>query len=285
MEYGKLGGNMETKMKILCSTGALIGKSNQWDYRLLERFRKELTCDGFEFMMYSAWYDEMEEMLDYLKGLELYIPVVHCQKRIGQSISAGTEEELAHGLDLFEKNCRLAQELSAEKMVLHLWDGMISDSNFEANLRHCGEFVDMAQEYGVDLMIENVVCNVKDPMTRWCQLVETYPEIHLIFDTKMAAFHGQLSLLYHKDYEWLWKDNHICHYHINDYGGGIMDWANLRTLPIGKGNIDFAEFSEFLKKTEYKGMATVEATAFDSEGNVDIAMLNDCFEKIRSWKI
>lgn len=268
-------------MKILCSTGALIGQPNQRDYRLLERFNEELTCDGFEFMMYSSWYEEMEDMISYLKGLALYIPVVHCEKHIGQSISAGTEEDLAHAFDLFEKNCHLAKELGAEKLVLHLWDGRISDSNFSSNLCHCGKLVEMARGYGLDLMIENVVCNVKDPMTRWCQLVEQYPEIHLIFDTKMAAFHGQLELLYEKEYEWLWKDGHIRHYHVNDYGGGIMDWANLKTLPIGSGHIDFDRFFDFIKSTGYKEMFTVEATAFDKEGNVDTRMLNDCFDKIR----
>lgn len=271
------------KMKILCSTGALIGKANNRNYRLLERLAKELTCDGFEFMMYSSWYDEMDDMISYLKALNIYIPVVHCEKHIGQSISAGTEEEIAQGFELFEKNCRLAKELSAEKLVLHLWDGIISDSNFDSNLDNCGKLMIIAKEYGLDLLIENVVCNVKDPMTRWCQLMGKYPDIHFVFDTKMAAFHGQLNLLYEKDYECLWKDGHICHYHINDYGGGIMDWANLRTLPIGKGNIDFNDFSDFLKKIGYSGMATVEATAFDKDGKIDVEMLNECFAKIREW--
>ncbi len=37
--------------KILCSTGALIGNPNNKDYKLLETLSKQLTCDGFEFMM------------------------------------------------------------------------------------------------------------------------------------------------------------------------------------------------------------------------------------------
>ncbi len=34
--------------KILCSTGALIGKPNNRDYKLLKDLSKQLTCDGFE---------------------------------------------------------------------------------------------------------------------------------------------------------------------------------------------------------------------------------------------
>ena len=272
-------------MKILCSTGALIGQPNQRDYRLLEKFSKKLTCDGFEFMMYNAWYDGMDDMISYLKKLNLYIPIAHCEKGIGQCVGIGTEEELARGFDMFEKDCRLAKELSAEKLVLHLWGGRVSDSKFESNLRNYVKFKAIADKYGLDLMIENIVCNVKDPMTRWCQLVKEYPDIHLIFDTKMAAFHGQMTLLYGKDYEWLWKKGYIRHCHVSDYGGGLKDWTNLQSLPIGKGNIDFGQFSSFLKKIGYNDMITVEVTGFDREGNVDVDMLNGCFEKVRAWNI
>ena len=81
--------------------------------------------------------------------------------------------------------------------------------------------------------------------------------------------------------EWLWKEGHICHYHINDYGGGYMDWSNLRTLPIGAGKVDFSRFFDFIKKINYKGDFTVEATAFDSKGVIAVDMLNEQFRYIR----
>ena len=34
----------------------------------------------------------------------------------------------------------------------------------------------IAKEYRMNLMIENVVCNVKDSMTSWYQLMEKYPD-------------------------------------------------------------------------------------------------------------
>ena len=37
--------------QILCSTGALIGRPNGRDYRLLKQFCPQLECDGFEFML------------------------------------------------------------------------------------------------------------------------------------------------------------------------------------------------------------------------------------------
>jgi len=105
---------------------------------------------------------------------------------------------------------------------------------------------EIAGKYGLDLMIENVVCNVENPMKHLCELKEKYPQIRFVWDTKIAAFHEQLNLLYEPEYEWLWKEGYVCHYHVNDYAGGYMDWANLRTLSFGKGKVDFNQFLNLL---------------------------------------
>lgn len=270
--------------KILCSTGALIGKPNGRNYRLLKELSEKLTCDGFEFMMYSSWYEEIEEIAEVLREFNLYIPVMHCEKHIGEAIGRNGEGDFPEAFLKFEKNCDLAKKIGADKLVIHLWDGMISDQNFENQMCAYKELDGIAKKYGIDILVENVVCNKEDPMTHWCELAREYPEIHFIFDTKMAAFHEQLPLLYEKEYEWLWADGHIRHLHINDYGGAYKDWARLKTLPIGDGHIDFAEFFGFIKQKNYKGDFTVEATAFDREsGEVDTDMLNRCFAKIREY--
>lgn len=267
--------------EILCSTGAIIGKANNRDYHLLSKYEKELNCDGFEFMMYSSWYDEKEEIIDFIQNANLHIPVMHCEKHIGESISKGTDEDIKEAVRLFEINCDMAGRIKADKMVLHLWDGITSDCNFENNFNTYKILDKTAKRNKVNLLVENVVCNQENPMKRWCELVQAYPQIHFVFDTKMAAFHMQEHLLYEKDYEWLWKDNHIQHYHINDYNGGYMEWDKLRTLPIGSGHIDFDKFFSFINKIAYDGTFTVEATAFNNEGIVDVNMLNNCFEAIR----
>lgn len=267
--------------KILCSTGAFTGRSNGYNYRLMEPLSKTLTCDGFELMVDDEWYPEIEEVKQYIKNLNLYIPVVHCAKDIGELISKGGEEELAAAYQMFETDCGVAKYLGAEKLVLHLWGGRISDSNFQSNIREYRKLNEIAQSHGLVLMVENIVCNVENPMKHLCELREIYPDMKYVFDTKMAAFHEQMDLLYKDEYDWLWKEDHIVHYHVNDYGGGYMDWANLRTLPIGKGHVDFEKFFAFIKKNGYQGDFTVEATAFDSTGAVDEEMLNEQFQRIR----
>jgi len=267
--------------KVLCSTGAIIGIPNGRDFRLLEPLSKQLTCDGFEFMMYSSWYERDEEIKAFLQGLKLYIPVFHCEKSIGEYISKGSGEELSEAFRRFEINCDLAKSMGAEKLVLHLWSGIVSDSNFRSNLGAYPKFREIADSYGLVLGIENVVCNVENPMKHMCELREAYPDIRFVFDTKMAAFHEELEQLYEKEYEWLWKENHICHYHVNDYNGGYMDWGNLRTLRIGQGKLDFERFFTFISEIGYDGDYTLEATAYDEEGNVNVELLNKQFAYVR----
>lgn len=267
--------------KILCSTGALLEYGG--DYKKIELLSKKLLCDGYEFMMDSPYYGEVETLKKFFQKIKLYIPVVHCEKSIGENISKGGEAELLDAYKKFEINCDIAKSIGAEKMVIHLWDGRTSDSNFKSNLGGYAYLHQIAQKYELDLLVENVVCNFENPMKHLCQLREKYQDIHFVFDTKMAAFHEQLDLLYETKYEWLWRDGHICHYHVNDYAGGYMDWKNLRSLPIGKGKINFARFFEFVNKTGYDGFFTVEATAYNEHGIVNVEMLNEQFKYIKAF--
>ncbi len=264
--------------EILCSTGALIGRPNGRDYRLLEKYAPLLRCDGFEFILYETWYPELETLRHYLKGLQLNIPVFHCEKTLAERITAGGDDNLKEALRLFEINCDLAGDLGSRKMVLHLWNGVISDSHFENNLAAFGLLRQIAAGHGIDLLVENVICR-GDPMNHWVELYREYPDIHFIFDTKMADFHRQMDLLYAPEYAWLWKENHIRHYHVNDYSGGYMEWNNLKVLVPGEGHIDFDRFYDFVKMTGYADTFTFEATGFGPDGTVNICRLNGQFDR------
>ena len=271
--------------RILCSTGAIIGKASVDNFALLKELSKELICDGFEFIiefhMYEAGYEDSEEQKRLLKELNLCIPVVHCDKIVGEYISIGGEEKTAEAFRLFEINCDFAKDIGAEKLVLHLWGGRASDGQIQNNIAAYSRLQEIAAKYGLDLLVENVVCNTENPMKHLKELRATYPDIHFLFDTKMAAFHEELELLYEPEYDWLWKEGHIRHYHVNDYAGGYMDWANLSALPVGTGKLDFEQFFAFLRSTGFEGDITTEGVAFDEEGNVDVELLNRQFEYIR----
>ena len=158
-----------------CSTGALIGRPNGRDYRLLKEFVPKLDCDGIELMIYSDWYADPEAFIQYTKPLNFHIPVLHCEKAVSEYFSRGGEAEKQEGLRKFEVNCHIAKELKAQKMVFHLWNGIISDSYIENNIKAYEELNRTAEKYGLDLLVENVVCH-RDPMTHWKELAGRYPD-------------------------------------------------------------------------------------------------------------
>jgi sugar phosphate isomerase/epimerase len=284
---------------IYCSTGALIGRPNKRDYRLLEKFAPELDCDGFELLVYDTWYPEVDELIETVKGFDLSIPVVHCEKSLSEKLSGARawyddagyhyeemspeedEESVKAAIKEFEINLKIAKGLGADKMVFHLWNGIVSDKNIERNAERFGIFKEMAEEAGILLMVENVICNEHDPMYDMDVVYKLFPDVSFVYDTKMAEFHGQTMKVFEPEWDWMFKEEHIKHLHLNDYGGGIKDWSNLKVLPIGKGHVDFGSFFVQLCKYGYDGDCTVESTAFDKTGKVDIDMLNRCFKRIR----
>lgn len=286
--------------KILCSTGAIIGKSNNNDYRLLREYAPKLECDGFELMMSSSWYSHIDQVIDDIKSYRLSIPVVHSQKSLGESMSGMTvrysggryneyvmtEEEdrknFEDGTSRFAANLRLAEGVGAKKMVLHLWNGVVSDKNIQKNVERFGIWKDMADKEGISLLVENVICNTHDPLHNMKLVAEAYADAGFVYDTKMAEFHGQTMKLFEPEYEWIVRQGRIKHLHLNDYGGGYMDWGNMEILPVGKGHVDFDMFLSRLMSYGYTGDCTVEATAVNENGGVDFYMLNDCFKRIRN---
>ena len=270
-------------MQILCSTGALIGRPNGRDYHLLETLAPKLSCDGFEFMMYDTWYPQIDEMLPYLQGLRLNIPVLHCEKSLAEHISRGGEEELQEAFRLFHLNCRVAAGLGAKKTVLHLWNGLISDTRFENNLAAYGGLRKTAEEYGIDLLVENVVCleafkavnedNSSDSLND-IRFAHFY-DITLISDGKeiktppdsvnvRIEFSKNLSKSMSVD-----DPEHLKVIHF------VEDEASGKAEPE---ILDNNAVEVNTNNNDYLTDTTFEATGFDKEGTVHTDMLNEQFE-------
>lgn len=267
--------------RILCSTGGVIGRPNGRDITLLKSCVENLDCDGFEFMMYETWYDKIDYIRDFVLGTGVLIPSFHIEKQVGNLISRNADGDTEKALELFDINCRLAHSFGAETLVLHLWSGLDSDKDIAHNIALYKDLRTISDSYGLLLTVENVVCNHLDPHTHLLSLAKEYDDIAFTFDTKMSQFHGQTEKLYLPESRPV--ADRVRHLHVNDYGGGYMDWSNLRTLHIGDGNVDFASFFEFVKAVGYKGDLTVEATSFGTDGIIDFNSLNRDFCKIREY--
>ncbi len=266
--------------RILCSTGALIGRPNGRNIELLRQCVEKLNCDGFEFMMYSTWHGEEERVVEFLNGLPASFPVMHCEKGVGEHISRNEPGDSEEAIRLFRINCEIARDIGSKIIVLHLWNGLHSDRDIGHNLSLYPALRDIADRHGLCLAVENVVCNHEDPMTHLHRVLKADPGASFTFDTKMAQFHEQMDALYAPENDELFR--HIAHFHINDYRGGVRDWSSLRTLHPGDGQVDFDRLFGFLTEKGYRGDFTVEATSFGADGVIDFDALNRDFDGIRS---
>ena len=260
--------------RILCSTGAVIGKNNGRDYTLLQTIVPQMHCDGLEFMMYQSWHGQTEGLKRVIG--EFRVPVFHMTKQIGQWVSEGN---MADAEAMFRADCALAAAIGARLLVLHLWSGRASDQHIERNIAAYPVLRDIAEQHGLLLTVENVLCNTRDPMTHMRALVDKYPDIAFTFDTKMAAFHSQLDALYQPENAWLWP--RIAHFHVNDYAGGHMDWAHMSARPLGAGHVAFDRCFAFVRRMDYAGDFTCEATAVSGDGTIRYDEINHSLDWIR----
>lgn len=267
--------------KILCSTGALITRKNNRDHRLLREMAPRIPCDGFEFLMYDSWYPAWEQVAEDVARMGLWIPVLHADKGIGEMISQGEDGDNERAQELFEINCKMAQRLGAEKLVLHLWGGLASDSHIEDNIQQYFLLKNTARRHGLFLTVENVVCNRENPLVHWKRLAEEDPDVAFTLDVRFARFHGQLDLVFTDEYRWLWESA-VQHVHLSDYCGGLMEWDKLKyCLHPGEGNINYEQLGADLHRVNYDNTITLESTSVLPDGSIDFAKLGNSLERGR----
>ena len=244
------------------SSGAFIGRRNGFSPDGFLSVCREYACDGFEFMAYRAWYPELDAMLARFRAAGVAFPTFHCDKMIGEGFSSGDPEEYKNALALFRENCRAAATLGSRLLVFHLWNGLPSDRNIARHIDALADLYRIAAEYDLTLTVENVICADRDPLTHFDEIARRYPTARFTFDTKMAAFHDQMGKICSPASREI--ANRIAHVHLNDYGGGIRDFSDLRVLHIGEGKIDFAPFLSLLREIHYSGAVTLECSCFSS---------------------
>ncbi len=267
---------------VLCSSGALITRFNGRDPRLLREFVPRIDADGIEFMIYPSWDGRLDEIRQIMRGMVsgglFEIPVLHADKRIGELLSLGSDEELEEAGERFKTNCAIARELGARLMVLHLWGGPASDHHIERNLSVLGDYMRTAEDHGVLLTVENVVCGVHSPLEHMRRIMNGFPDAVFTVDTKMAEFHAELPATLDDDRLW---NGRVKHLHVNDYSGGVKDFTDLRVRHIGEGHVDFGPFFERVRGSGYDGLATVESTSVNPDGSVDFDKLNRSLRLVR----
>lgn len=222
------------KNQIYCSTGTVVGRDNQWNHRLFTDYGKEIEADGFELMMVNAYYEKLPTVIADAKASGLFFGVIHAEKDIGLYLG-GDEEDRREGLRLFDINCRVGCEIGAEKLVLHLWSGRRSDACLDNNLSALDALYEIAEGYGIRMLMENVPCAYRDPLTNLARVSMKRPDAAFVYDVRFGAFHEQNETILSSG---ALSDGRIDHLHVSDYVGPPHNFSSLRPIPhLGEGII------------------------------------------------
>ena len=282
--------------KLYCSTGAIVGRDNGFNYHIVTdyfpRAAEAGLISGGELMMLIYYYDKLSAIAEEFRKAGIVFPVLHCEKEVGTKLSdagaaadAGEAGEarriLAAAADDFRKNCEMCAMVGAERMVLHLWGGFTSDRFAERNIEYLAGLREILRPYGVRLLIENVPSSAHDPLSNWRAIIASFggslpADCGLIFDTRFGRLHRQI--------EETWADEtirpRIEHVHISDTKAAHRDFRALRPiLHPGEGEIDFPAFAQLLDAKGYEGTFTLESPVM-TEGGADLSKLTRTLENL-----
>ena len=264
--------------EVYLSMGSLVERRNNFDTDASARAIPELMSrgliDGAEFMFIRLYYDFGTKFPERLVSEGCVFPTFHTDKDIGTVLSnagaayaAGDKEDAARmrleALDKFRFNCVAASAARSKRLILHLWGGPDSDTHIEYNKDALPEITEIADGYGLRVLVENVPSVLTDPVHNWHVISDSFEKIGLVFDTRFATCHDNAD-------ETL-TDNavtpHIEHVHISDYRGGHKEFKCLRPVfHPGEGRADFPLIFRRLSELDYKGTFTLESPAITGEG-------------------
>lgn len=263
---------------IYCSTGTTVGRRNGFNTHLVTELfppmMEQGIIDGAEWMMLPVYYPMMRALANEWLGAGLTFPVLHCEKEVGTLLSSAgkaladgdtvsSHELYGQALDDFKKNCEMGAMAGSNRMVLHLWGGLDSDSHIHFNISVLSQLLDIIRPYGIRLLIENVPCTTHDPLSNWKMLSEFGDQLGFIFDTRFGFFHRQSEDI------WQTKDiyTRIEHIHIGDIRGAERDFTALRPIyHPGEGMVDFPSVFHRMHNAGYKGSFTLESPVVIDNG-------------------
>ena len=268
--------------EIYLSTGAILGRRNGFDFRVLTEHYNAFHCDGFEFMMFRDSYDSYARIPEWLRACRsrgIRIAAFHADKHIGDLLSDPDELSLSAALALFEKNCEYAAAFGADRVIVHCWGVPDSDKNAPMLYERIGLMLEIAAQYSVEMLIEGIFCTQKSPLFHMKKLAVMYDTLGFTLDTRCAQFHRELYTML--DDKELWPDR-IRHVHIGDYSGGRCDWSKIYPMyQPGAGDINWLLVFDRLRANGYTGALTLEAPAVHAKG-VDVVQLNTSLDYLRA---
>lgn len=175
---------------------------------------------------------------------------------------------LKDGIDLYRRYFEAAAFLGAKVLVFH-GDYRQNTYPWEKGFSHVEALWEAGQQYGVEVMQENVARCKSGSLNYLLAMQNALPQMRFVLDCKQALRAG------HRAEEFMEKlGNKIGHFHISDNKQGED------CLPIGWGNTNWEEFFDNLKRQEFNGFLVLELYFHNFQ---QVIHLKEGFEQMNKW--
>ncbi|QBD78476.1 sugar phosphate isomerase/epimerase [Ktedonosporobacter rubrisoli] len=270
---------MSKTVQLLCSTGAFSHYPDFTSHEMVLEYGPQLGIDALELMFYPSWYPRLEQVATDLQRSGLQFPVIHAEKNVGIFSGKVDTEQQARAERELAANCYLGSLLGSRVLVLHLWGWPEFDAHLEHDLQALPQFLDIARQHDIELAIETIPCKQADPLTNIQRVLACDMRSRVALDTEFLATHKQIEEVF--THEWLWSERYVRHVHIKDFDGQpFTATGQRRYLHPGEGSIDFTRFFAQLKQHSFDGFISLEASAIDNAGRVNINTLRESLSVI-----
>lgn len=245
-------------MRPLLPTGAVTRAPDFTDHL---RILHHVPPADLELSIYQGW---SESVIEDLHGLPFV--TAHAEKPIGATLSG---DDPAFGR--FAVNCRIARELGAQLVVLHLWELPDGDRYLERNLDRLPALLDLAEESGLTLAVETIPCTAGTPLDNVRRACERDERCRVTLDTEFLAAHDQLDAAHE-------LGEVVAHVHVKDFHPEVWNTLPRRYLLPGEGVLDI---DAFLERLAYDGTLTLEISAVADNGSIDTGRLEEALLWLR----
>lgn len=269
-------------MQLLCSTGAFSRHPDRCDPPTVASGIRALGAAGIEVIFYTPWYDDIDRAAAEIRAAGAALPVVHTEKSIGGLASSSAPGDHERAVELLTANCRLAQELGARTLVLHLWSQPDTEQTLATALEALPRLLDAAAAHDLDLSVETIWRTSGSPLAAIHRALAADARTRVTLDTEFLAVHGELEAALEDDQ--LWASGAVDHVQIKDSGGSLLGEDGRRTyLHPGQGSANLEGFMRGLHARGYTGTVSLEASAVLDAATVDLARIHESLATIASW--
>lgn len=238
-----------------------------------------LPGTAFEVMFYRDWAEQINHVARTLTAVDAPMPVLHIAKSIGPQLVATSAGERRRALELFAMNCRLGHAIGSDLVVLHLWGLPDSDTLIDQQLAYLPRLADVADDHGLRLSIETLLCRQQTPVDVVASCVEAEARVGITADTAFLAMHDQLDQVITDDR--VWRGDSVNHVHLKDLVDPRQPWGQGEYLHPGDGALDLCGFLAGLRSRGFSGRLTLEARALRSDDTPDVNRIAASLEWIR----